>query len=123
MPPNSEGKPTAVTQRIRTLDVLRGFAIFGIFMVNVEIMNCVFKNADSFGTQWTGTLDVIAIRIQQLFFSTKFFPIFSLLFGIGISIQFLSMERKGLSRLFFTGGWQLYLFLGCVISSFYGLET
>lgn len=98
---NSEGKPTAAPQRIRTLDVLRGFAIFGIFMVNVEIMNCVFKNADSFGAQWTGTLDALAIRVQQLFFYSKFFPIFSLLFGIGISIQFLSMERKGLSRRFF----------------------
>jgi uncharacterized protein len=98
---HSEGEPTAVTQRIRTLDVLRGFAIFGIFMVNVEIMNCVFKNADSFGAQWTGSIDAVAIRIQQLFFYTKFFPIFSLLFGIGISIQFLNMERKGLSRLFF----------------------
>ena len=101
MTKKTEGKPTAPPQRILTLDVLRGFAIFGIFMVNVEIMNCVFKNADSFGAQWTGALDAFAIRIQQLFFYTKFFPIFSLLFGIGISIQFLSMERKGLSRRFF----------------------
>lgn len=97
----SEGNPTAVPRRIVTLDVLRGFAIFGIFMVNVEIMNCVFKNADAFGEQWTGVFDAVARRIQQLFFYNKFFPIFSLLFGIGISIQFQSMERKGLSRLFF----------------------
>ena len=28
-------KPVAASERIHTLDVLRGFAIFGIFMVNI----------------------------------------------------------------------------------------
>ncbi len=99
--PTQPTQPTQPNNRIEVLDVLRGFAIFGIFMVNVEIMNCVFKNQDAFGAQWTGTIDKIAVRIQQLFFYSKFFPIFSLLFGIGISIQIRNITAKDLSNSFF----------------------
>ena len=93
--------PTQPNTRIDILDILRGFAIFGIFMVNVEIMNCVFMNQDAFGAQWTGTIDRLSVRIQQLFFYNKFFPIFSLLFGIGISIQIQNMKVKSISSSFF----------------------
>ena len=90
-----------VSNRILTLDVLRGFALLGIFVVNAEIMNCVFMNQDTFTEQWTAPIDQFAVRLQQLFFYGKFFPIFSLLFGVGISIQFLSLKRKGISMTFF----------------------
>lgn len=94
-------RPTAHSERIQVLDILRGFAIFGIFVVNVEIMNCVFMNGDAFGAQWTGQVDVIASKLKMLFFYSKFFPIFSLLFGVGISIQLVSMKRKGTKTSFF----------------------
>ena len=94
-------KPVNLSHRIDILDVLRGAAIFGIFVVNVEIMNCLFINGDSFGAQWTSALDQISVRIKQLFFYSKFFPIFSLLFGVGISIQLASMKRQGNGKAFF----------------------
>lgn len=90
-----------VSNRILTLDVLRGFALLGIFVVNAEIMNCIFMNQDTFSQQWTASVDQLAVRIQQVFFYGKFFPIFSLLFGVGISIQFLSLKRKGIPMTFF----------------------
>ncbi|RMB59488.1 DUF418 domain-containing protein [Dokdonia sinensis] len=101
MTDNLSSRPTQPNKRIETLDILRGFAIFGIFMVNVEIMNCVFMNQDAFGAQWTGTVDKLAVRIKQLIFYNKFFPIFSLLFGIGISIQIRNIRSKGISPSFF----------------------
>lgn len=90
-----------ISKRIAILDILRGFALLGIFIVNAEIMNCVFMNQDIFSQQWTAPIDSLAVRLQQLFFYGKFFPIFSLLFGVGISIQFLSLKRKGTSMSFF----------------------
>lgn len=90
-----------VSNRIVLLDILRGFALLGIFVVNIEIMNCIFMNQDAFSQQWTSSLDTLAVRLQQLFFYGKFFPIFSLLFGVGISIQFLSLKRKGIPMTFF----------------------
>ncbi|WP_051907838.1 DUF418 domain-containing protein [Flavimarina sp. Hel_I_48] len=82
------------SNRIEILDVYRGFAIFGIFVVNIVIMNSTFLNQDVFLEQFTGTLDVFAQRLLQLFFYTKFFPIFSLLFGIGIAMQALKLNDK-----------------------------
>ena len=101
MIPSNSLKPTSQLERIQILDILRGFAIFGIFVVNVEIMNCLFINGDSFGAQWTSTIAIYATKIKLLFFYSKFFPIFSLLFGVGISIQLMSMHRKGTSAIFF----------------------
>lgn len=84
------------------MDVYRGFAILGIFVVNIVIMNSTFLNQDEFAKQWTSNIDHISNRILQLFFYTKFFPIFSLLFGLGISMQAIKLaEKKSLSFSFF----------------------
>lgn len=101
MPTSKETHHLPTQNRIVLLDILRGFALLGIFIVNIEIMNCVFMNQDAFSQQWTSSIDRLAVRIQQLFFYGKFFPIFSLLFGIGISMQWVSLKRKGISIAFF----------------------
>ncbi len=87
-------QPTKVKKRIELLDVFRGFAILGIFVVNIVIMNSTFLNQDEFSKQWTSNIDQISEKILQLFFYTKFFPIFSLLFGLGISMQALKLFDK-----------------------------
>ncbi|WP_271782710.1 DUF418 domain-containing protein [Aquimarina algiphila] len=95
-------QPVKVKKRIDVLDVFRGFAILGIFVVNIVIMNSTFLNQDEFAKQWTSGIDQISNKILQLFFYTKFFPIFSLLFGLGISMQALKMlEKNKLSFSFF----------------------
>lgn len=95
-------QPTSSSQRIELLDVYRGFAIFGIFVVNIVIMHSTFLNQDEFNLQWTSIIDLITDKVLHLFFYTKFFPIFSLLFGLGISMQALKMwEQKKLSFSFF----------------------
>ncbi len=83
------------TQRIDLLDILRGFAVLGIFVVNIEIMNCTFFNQEGFAGQWTGVADRVSQRLMQLFFYSKFFPIFSFLFGVGISMQALKRLEAG----------------------------
>lgn len=94
--------PTNQKKRIELLDVYRGFAILGIFVVNIVIMNSTFLNQDEFALQWTATIDKTTGDILKLFFYTKFFPIFSLLFGLGISMQVLKLfKKKQLSFSFF----------------------
>ena len=96
-------QPTKAQKRIDLLDVYRGFALLGIFAVNITIMNSTFLNQDEFALQWTSNLDKISEKILQLFFYTKFFPIFSLLFGLGISMQALKLfDSNKLSLSFFT---------------------
>ncbi len=99
----STNQKTAITsKRIELLDVYRGFAILGIFVVNIVIMNSTFLNQDEFAQQWTSSLDIAIQKVLQLFFYTKFFPIFSLLFGLGISMQAVKLSEKGkLTKAFF----------------------
>ncbi|MDC7995672.1 DUF418 domain-containing protein [Altibacter sp. HG106] len=95
-------RPTKKTQRITLLDVYRGFAILGIFVVNITVMHSTYLNQDVYNAQWTASIDVWTQRILQLFFYTKFFPIFSLLFGWGMAMQALKMkEKQGVSLVFF----------------------
>jgi len=103
--------PVKPTHRIDLLDIYRGFAVFGIFVVNIVIMNSTFLNQDEFALQWTSTLDVLAEKILQLFFYTKFFPIFSLLFGLGISMQALKMMGENRLSFSFFGRRMLILFV------------
>ncbi|WP_109301442.1 DUF418 domain-containing protein [Aquimarina sp. AU474] len=104
-------QPIKGKKRIDVLDVFRGFAILGIFVVNIVIMHSTFLNQDEFAKQWTSNIDQISQKILQLFFYTKFFPIFSLLFGLGISMQALKMLNKNNLSFSFFARRMLILFL------------
>lgn len=106
-------QPTKEKKRIDVLDIFRGFSILGIFVVNIVIMNSTFLNQDEYAKQWTSNIDQISEKILQLFFYTKFFPIFSLLFGLGISMQALKMlDENRLSFTFFGRRMLILFFLG-----------
>ena len=81
-------------KRIVELDVLRGFALFGIFMVNILGMNCGFTYFYDWTQEQTGALNEASLFIIDNFFHSKFFPIFSLLFGIGIALQIERFKNK-----------------------------
>ncbi len=117
-------KPSNNNSRIPALDILRGFALFGVLVVNVSgYLGARPTQAD------------IAVRVvKELFFSNKFWPIFSLLFGIGIALQLargLTWARHlrrmaglflfGLMLLIVFDGNQIlvrYSILGCVVYLF-----
>jgi len=92
--------PVTPDTRIEILDIWRGVAVFGIFIVNIEIMNAVFMNQDMYYDQSAGRFDRLIQRILQLFFYTKFFPIFSLLFGMGIAMQLEKLKHRKKNSLF-----------------------
>ncbi|RXG16035.1 hypothetical protein DSM03_103220 [Leeuwenhoekiella aestuarii] len=86
--------PTKPNTRIEVLDIYRGFAVLGIFVVNIVIMHSTFINQDAYLAQFTAPADLITQKVLQLFFYTKFFPIFSLLFGLGIAMQVLKRKNE-----------------------------
>lgn len=79
------GSPFLITHsfdhnRIQFLDVLRGVALFGILMVNVF----------SFGADipaWKAKPDQTIWLLKHLIFETKFWMLFSVLFGMGFYLQ------------------------------------
>ncbi len=80
---NSTLSPVKQANRIILLDALRGFAIFGILMVNFPIMyqpvTSVLMGSQSDGS----TLYNLSEWFIKFFFEGKFYVIFSLLFGYG----------------------------------------
>jgi uncharacterized protein len=83
-----------LSERIATLDIIRGFALLGILIMNMPgFSSSFFAEADG-SHQWSGQLDRIAESVRDMLFSGKFNSMFSLLFGIGFTIQFSRLEQK-----------------------------
>ena len=74
---------TPATERIAFFDVLRGVALFGILIVNVFSFG-----ADA--TAWTDPLDRTVWTLKHTLFESKFWALYSLLFGMGFYLQSLS---------------------------------
>lgn len=86
-------QPTARSERIDVIDILRGLAIFGILIVNIHYFAHPWAapalSADA------GVMDHALHWVVQMFFTTKFFSLFSFLFGLGMALQMRRAEAKG----------------------------
>ena len=75
------------TDRLDALDVLRGFALIGICIANVEFFNRpVVESAQGIPTGLHGLDWLVAFLVAYLV-SGKFWTIFSLLFGMGFALM------------------------------------
>jgi uncharacterized protein len=86
--------PLAAHERIATVDILRGFALFGILLVNMALFKAPAISQAS-ATTSTSLLDQIAAQAINIFAEGKFFTLFSFLFGLGFSIQLLRAQERG----------------------------
>jgi len=78
--------PTNLHQREQFMDALRGFAILGIFIVNLSGL-CLYNPEDTSRGWHFGELDKQVFFLQHVFLEGKFYSIFSLLFGWGLALQ------------------------------------
>lgn len=75
-----------ISKRIETLDFLRGFALLGIILVNsISIIQLGLPELSS---------DITYKKFLDFFIESKFFSIFSYLFGIGFYIFMQRAEDK-----------------------------
>jgi len=97
-----------LNQRIIYLDVLRGFALCGILFVNMpsflgDRSHAMMGEAD----QW--------IRLFfDLFIQTKFYTLFSALFGAGFYLFIQRLRQKGLSKMIFARRLGILFLIGLV---------
>lgn len=88
--------PVPPGQRVEVLDVLRGLAIFGIFVINLETFSLYdFLSASERAAVALAALDPATIFVHRLLFLGKFYTLFSLLFGIGFAIQLARARERG----------------------------
>jgi len=87
--------PIPATQRLDVLDVLRGFALVGICVVNVEFFNRpVVESGDGIPAGLEG-LDWLTAFIVNYFVTGKFWILFSLLFGMGFALMLERAQAAG----------------------------
>ncbi|SDY33099.1 DUF418 domain-containing protein [Tindallia californiensis] len=106
-------------ERMDILDILRGFAIFGILAVNIVGMA---------GPVWlpgyiapiAPWYDEVATFLMNFLATGKFYVIFSFLFGLGFSVQMMRAEEKGINlRSFYPRRLTLLFILGMIHSVFF----
>jgi uncharacterized protein len=86
--------PVRPTQRNFTIDMLRGFALFGILLVNMEFFNQSALNLVADLNPPTSALNQIGRWLIAFFAEGKFYTIFSFLFGLGMIIQLGRAEER-----------------------------
>jgi len=89
--------PILPGERIESIDLIRGFAIFGILLVNMQFYNAPFTFMLLNTPWWTGTADRIATWGIRFFAEGKFYPLLSFLFGLGMTLLMARMDLRGIS--------------------------
>ncbi len=89
--------PVSRKDRIMQIDVLRGLAIFGILMVNMQIFHTpIITMLQGYGGS-ASTADFISQLFIKLFFEGKFYVMFSMLFGYGFYLFMHKQTDEGVS--------------------------
>ncbi len=87
--------PIAIGERIQSIDVIRGFALIGIFFMNVEWFNRAFGDFGNGIQPGLNGINYWASYFVNYFVAGKFWTIFSLLFGMGFAVMLSSAEKNG----------------------------
>jgi uncharacterized protein len=80
--------PVAPDSRIVEVDIVRGFALFGVLLVNMYGFG-----ADSIA--WSSSTDKLAFAIMHVLFESKSWTLFSTLFGFGFALQLERANARG----------------------------
>ena len=85
--------PIPTDERIEVLDTIRGFALLGIFIMNMPAFNTsLFLGFDE--AMWPHWWDRGTETVRDVIFSGKFNSMFSMLFAIGFTIQLGRLEAR-----------------------------
>jgi uncharacterized protein len=88
--------PVGEAERIASLDVLRGFAVLGILVINIQhfaMIDATLLNPTAYGNLTGANLWVW--RMSHLLADQKFMTIFLLLFGAGVVLITQRAEARG----------------------------
>lgn len=87
--------PVAPRERIQAMDVLRGLALLGIALMNVEFFNRPLADLGAGMPADLHGADLWASWFIHTFVRGKFWTMFSLLFGMGFAVMLLRARQSG----------------------------
>lgn len=89
-------RPVTEMERIVSLDVLRGFAVLGILVMNIQMFSMImaaYVNPTAYGN--LEGANYLVWFLSHVLTDQKFMTIFSMLFGAGIVLMWQRAERSG----------------------------
>ena len=89
-------QPVAADRRLHVLDVLRGFALFGILQANVLVFSGLLFLAIVGAVDPSPLDEAVGFAVNALVHG-KFYSLFSLLFGIGFHLFLSRAETKDIA--------------------------
>ncbi len=78
-----------VSERIVSVDIVRGFALWGVLLINMMNFGALFSD------RWPEPIDQFAYWVQRFFFEQKSWRLFSFLFGFGFALQMMRASDRG----------------------------
>lgn len=87
-------KPVAASQRVEALDIVRGFALFGVLLLNMLDFSGPVNLYEPWAVSvsWWDRVAELGIRV---FGEAAFYTTFSFLFGLGFALQFERAMARG----------------------------
>ena len=85
----------AQTGRVHDVDALRGFALLGIFVVNITFMASAYPGNLVDDPNFSSPVDGVVRFLVAALFSMKFYLLFSFLFGYSFVLQMDAAARAG----------------------------
>jgi uncharacterized protein len=82
-------------RRIADIDALRGFALFGILMVNITYLASAYRGTGLEDPGFDSPADRAVRFLLAMLFEAKSYLLFSFLFGYSFTLQMESAERGG----------------------------
>ena len=93
--PKAGLEPVQPQERYELIDVIRGFALFGVLVSNLAL-NTVFGATRQMLLEMpTGDYQMLVGALVRYFVRGKFIFLFSLLFGLGLAVQMERAETRG----------------------------
>jgi uncharacterized protein len=87
-PSAAELGPVRPSERITEMDILRGFALLGILVINMRVFSTAWSLEGSRAVElYHGRLDQVVMWLIEFLGWGKFVSMFSFLFGVGFAIQ------------------------------------
>ncbi|RKH32514.1 DUF418 domain-containing protein [Corallococcus praedator] len=99
MPEPSSAGPVDISERVHLLDALRGFALCGVFISNsvTWFSGRALLSREQAQALNAPPLETVVSALYAFFIDQKFVTLFSLLFGLGFSLQMSRAEARGAS--------------------------
>jgi len=107
--------PSTGTERIELIDALRGFALAGVLLANLDPLSLYYFLDEAARARLpTAGFDMWAAYATNLLVTGKFITLFSLLFGFSFSVQLERARAKGAGLAPYLRRIAVLLLIGCL---------